>query len=139
MEEPRTRAFRYAGRGGSGAFAWMMQRLSGLALIILTVGHYLMMHYKPASGHTWDAVASRLSDPIFVGLYAAFLILAMYHGVQGIWNIIRDFKLKPVVSMSIFGFLLVVSLIFLGIGLNTVFTFNPHAGEQPATAAVAGH
>lgn len=137
MEETRTRAFRFKGRGGSGAFAWLMQRLSGLALIVLTVGHYIMVHYQPASGHTWDAVVSRLSSPVFVGLYAAFLVLGMYHGIQGIWNIIRDFKLKPVVSMTLYGLLLVLALIFLGMGLNTLFTFNPHAGE-PSTAAVIG-
>ncbi len=138
MEEPRTRAFRYKGRGGSGAFAWLMQRLSGLALIILTVGHFLMVHYNPDAGHTWDAVVSRMSNPAFIGLYAAFLILGMYHGVQGIWNIIRDFKLKPIVAISIFGVLVVVSLVFLGMGLNTLFTFDPNAGAQ-AAASVVGH
>ena len=123
--EPRTRAFRYNGRGGSGAFAWLMQRLSGLALIILTVGHFLMVHYHPDAGHTWDASANRLTNPIFIGLYTAFLILAMYHGVQGMWNIIRDFRLKPAISITLYGILVVLALIFLGIGLNTLFTFNP--------------
>jgi succinate dehydrogenase hydrophobic anchor subunit len=109
-----------------------MQRLSGVALIVLTVGHFIMVHNNPDAGHTWDAVVSRLSNPLFVGLYSAFLILAMYHGMQGIWNVLRDFKLKPVFAMSIFGTLVVLALVFLGMGLNTLFTFNPHAGEIPA-------
>jgi succinate dehydrogenase / fumarate reductase membrane anchor subunit len=123
--EPRTRSFRYNGRGGSGAFAWMMQRLSGLALIILTIGHFLMVHYEPNAGHTWDATVARLTNPMFVGLYTAFLLLGMYHGMQGMWNIIRDFKLKPAISLTLYGILVVMALIFLGIGLNTLFTFNP--------------
>jgi succinate dehydrogenase / fumarate reductase, membrane anchor subunit len=123
--EPRTRSFRYTGRGGSGAFAWLMQRLSGLALILLTLGHFFMVHYHPDAGHTWDATTSRLANPIFVGLYTAFLLLGMYHGIQGMWNIIRDFRLKPAVSITLYGILVVLALVFLGIGLNTLFTFNP--------------
>lgn len=129
--EQRTRSFQYNGRGGSGAFAWLMQRLSGLALIILTLGHFFMVHYTPSSGHTWDAVAARLTNPVFIGLYTAFLILAMYHGVQGIWNIIRDFKFKPIVTMILYGLLIVVSLVFLGIGLNTIYSFDPNKTSNP--------
>jgi succinate dehydrogenase / fumarate reductase membrane anchor subunit len=103
----------------------MMQRLSGLALIILTIGHFLMVHYEPNAGHTWDATVARLTNPMFVGLYTAFLLLGMYHGMQGMWNIIRDFKLKPAISLTLYGILVVMALIFLGIGLNTLFTFNP--------------
>jgi succinate dehydrogenase hydrophobic anchor subunit len=62
---------------------------------------------------------------MFVGLYTAFLLLGMYHGIQGMWNIIRDFKLKPAISLTLYGILVVMALIFLGIGLNTLFTFNP--------------
>jgi len=138
MQEARKRSFRYQGSGRSGALAWLLQRLSGLALSVLTVGHFIMVHYEPKAGHTWDAVASRLTNPMFVGLYTAFLILAMYHGVQGIWNIIRDFRLKPIFAISLYGLLIVVSLIFLGIGLNTLFTFNPNAGMEPAMTVV-GH
>lgn len=134
MSEPRTRSFQYTGRGKSGAFAWLMQRLSGLALIVLTIGHFLMVHYKPSSGHTWDAVVSRLSSPMFVGLYTAFLILGMYHGVQGLWNIIRDFKLNPVLTMILYGVLVVAALVFLGVGLNTLFTFDPNAGASAVSA-----
>lgn len=132
--ENRKRSFQYLGRGGSGAFAWIMQRLSGLALIVLTLGHFFMVHSSADAGHTWKAVSERLTNPAFIGLYTAFLILAMYHGVQGMWNIIRDFKLKPMITMTLFGLFIVISLVFLGIGLNTLFTFDPNAGVQTVTA-----
>ena len=65
--ENRKRSFQYSGRGGSGAFAWIMQRLSGLALIVLTLGHFFMVHSSAAAGHTWKSVSERLTHPALIG------------------------------------------------------------------------
>ena len=113
-----------SGRGGSKA--WMLQRITGIALVVLTVGHYILMHYNPVSGHDYGATAERLSMPIFKGLYLAFITIGMYHGVQGIWNIVRDFKLKAKWSYTIFGLIVIVAVIFVGIGWNTMLTFDPN-------------
>ncbi len=115
----------YAKGKKSGASAWMWQRITGLALVVLTIGHYIMMHYEPKSGHDYGSTASRLSDPVFKGMYLGFITIGMYHGVQGCWNVIRDFKLKPWLSYTLFGTLVILAFIFLGIGYNTVFTFDP--------------
>ena len=115
----------YAKGRKSGAPAWMLQRITGLALVILTVGHYIMMHYTPASGHDYDWTASRLASPMFKGLYLGFITIGMYHGLQGCWNVVRDFKLRPWLTYTIFGSLLVAGVIFLGIGWNTMLTFDP--------------
>src|SRR5579872_5497548 len=80
----------YAKGRTSGAPAWMLQRITGLALVILTVGHYIMMHYTPASGHDYDWTAARLASPLFKGSYLGFITIGMYHGLQGCWNIVRD-------------------------------------------------
>ncbi|HYM20838.1 MAG TPA: hypothetical protein VEW28_07535 [Candidatus Kapabacteria bacterium] len=113
-----------AGRGGSKA--WMLQRITGISLVILTVGHYVLMHYNPKSGHDYGSTADRLSMPIFKGLYLAFITIGMYHGVQGIRNIVRDFKLKAKWSYTIFGVIMIAALIFVGIGWNTMLTFDPN-------------
>ena len=110
----------------SGAPAWMLQRITGLALVILTVGHYIMMHYTPASGHDYDWTAGRLASPIFKGLYLGFITIGMYHGLQGCWNVVQDFKFKPWLTYTIFGTLLVAGIVFVGIGWNTMLTFDPN-------------
>jgi succinate dehydrogenase hydrophobic membrane anchor protein len=113
-------------KGKSGAGAWMFQRISGVALVVLTVGHYFMMHYAAKSGHDFGSTADRLAQPIYKGLYLAFITIGMYHGVQGLWNIVRDFKLKPSMTYTILGCLVVFALIFLGMGWNTMLTFDPN-------------
>jgi len=116
----------YAKGKKSGAPAWMLQRITGLALVILTVGHYIMMHYTPASGHDYDWTAGRLASPIFKGLYLGFITIGMYHGLQGCWNVVRDFKFSKWLTYTIFGTLLVAGIVFVGIGWNTMLTFDPN-------------
>ena len=109
----------------SGASGWWLQRLTGLALVVLTVGHYILMHYNPVSGHDYGETASRLASPWFAGTYLAFITIGMYHGLQGVWNIVRDFKFKPVIGMSIFFVIVIAGIIFVGMGWNTILTFDP--------------
>ena len=62
MAQETPRSFRYPGRGNTGgAFNWLLQRLSGVALIILAVGHYLLVHSSPEQGHTWAASSRNAS------------------------------------------------------------------------------
>jgi len=103
----------------------MWQRITGLALVVLTVGHYILMHYNPVSGHDYDATAQRLSMPIFKGLYLAFITIGMYHGLQGVYNVIRDFKLRQWLHLTIWGIVLLTGIFMLGLGWNTMLTFDP--------------
>lgn len=109
----------------SGASRWWLVRITGLALIPLLVGHYILMHYNPASGHDYGETASRLASPWFKGLYLSFITIGMYHGLIGMWNIIRDYKMKPIVGMTIFGILIVAGTVFLALGWNTILSFDP--------------
>ena len=116
----------YAKGKKSGAPAWMLQRVTGLLLVILTVGHYIMMHYTPASGHDYDWTAGRLASPMFKGLYLGFITIGMYHGLQGCWNVVRDFKFSKWLTYTIFGAILIAGVVFVGIGWNTMLTFDPN-------------
>jgi succinate dehydrogenase / fumarate reductase, membrane anchor subunit len=110
----------------SGAPGWMLQRITGIALIVLTIGHYIWMHYNPASGHDFSHTAERLKQPVFVGMYILFVVTGMYHGIQGMWNIIRDFKLRKSITWTLYGIMITLAIIFVGIGINTVLTFDPN-------------
>ncbi|MDP4200398.1 MAG: succinate dehydrogenase, hydrophobic membrane anchor protein [Bacteroidota bacterium] len=115
----------YSRPKSSGASAWWLVRISGIALIPLLVGHYILMHYNPASGHDYGETASRLASPWFKGLYLGFITIGMYHGLVGIWNIMRDYKMKPLLGRTLFGLLVVAGIIFVAVGWNTILTFDP--------------
>ena len=67
-------------------------------------------------GRRFESVLSKLG----------FITIGMYHGLQGCWNVVRDFKLRPWLTYTIFGTLLVLGVIFVGMGWNTMLTFDPN-------------
>jgi succinate dehydrogenase / fumarate reductase membrane anchor subunit len=85
------------------------------------IGHYILMHYTPESGHTYDAVLARMQSNWYRVLDLTFVVLAMYHGMNGIWGIFRDYKLKPWQSVTIVGFLIITGLAFSLWGIKTIF------------------
>lgn len=106
------------------AFAWYFQRISGLLLVLFTLGHFFMVHWTEMSGHDFNRSVDRLSDPIFQFLYLGFIVLGMYHGVQGMWNILRDFKLPRPVYLGALVVLIGAALFFTYLGFDTVLSVH---------------
>ncbi|MCX7878457.1 MAG: hypothetical protein N2510_07445, partial [Ignavibacteria bacterium] len=99
----------------------VFQRISGLILVVMMIGHYILMHYNPESGHTYDAVLARMQSNWYRVFDLTFLVLGMYHGLNGVWGIFRDYKLKQWQSISILGTLIILGLAFTLWGIKTIF------------------
>ncbi len=113
-----------AQRSTRRALSWYLQRITGVFLLIFALGHYFMVHWTESSGHTFDATVARLQNPIYVFLYLGFVLLGFYHGLQGIWNIIRDFKLpKAVYTLSAI-VLFLLGAYFVYLGFDTVLSID---------------
>jgi succinate dehydrogenase hydrophobic anchor subunit len=80
---------------------WMLHILAGLALVFLLGMHMGVMHmgglmgllYQPPAGTDavdWAAVAERGRDTATFVLYILFLLLALYHGLYGLWSILIE-------------------------------------------------
>lgn len=85
----------FIGSKNSGALKWYMQRITGIVLVVLLVGHYILMHATPDSGHTYQAVMERLHSPVWKIIDLTFVTLGLWHGLNGVWNVIRDYEIKP--------------------------------------------
>ncbi|MGV8017395.1 MAG: succinate dehydrogenase, hydrophobic membrane anchor protein [Ignavibacteria bacterium] len=114
--------YRYQSSKNSGATSWVLQRISGLALVVLMIGHYILMHYTPDSGHTYDAVLGRMQFSWYRIIDLVFVTLGLYHGLNGIWGIFRDYTLKPWLKMSILTSLFILGIAFLAWGYNIIFS-----------------
>lgn len=113
--------YRYQSSKNSGASSWVLQRISGLVLVVLMIGHYILMHYHPDSGHTYDAVLGRMQFSWYRIIDLVFLTLGMYHGLNGIWGIFRDYNLKPWLKLSILTSLFILGIAFVAWGYNIIF------------------
>lgn len=76
------------------AVEWYLQRITGALLIILLVAHYWVEHYamEPLrKGQlTYEVIFARISNPYWQATDISFLLIALYHGLSGLRNVILD-------------------------------------------------
>ena len=106
-----------------GAIPWFLQRVTGIVLLFVMIGHYILMHYNIDSGHSYDAVLSRMQNPFYKGLQMTFVVLGIYHGINGTWSVIRDFKLNKVVTWTLYSLLVISGVVISLIGITTLMSF----------------
>jgi succinate dehydrogenase / fumarate reductase, membrane anchor subunit len=108
----------------AGALRWLLQRVTGIALLIFLLTHFIITHYYPVGEITFAKVAARLSQPDWKFFNLAFLILCLYHGVNGGWSILEDYLKKGWFRLTLFGIMLIVALSLLIWGTLTIFDFR---------------
>ncbi len=75
---------------------WYLQRITGAALVILLVAHFWVEHFMSREllrGElSYQAILARISNPLWQSIDIAFLIIALYHGLNGLRNIVLDYS-----------------------------------------------
>lgn len=115
--------YKHLGSRSSGAPGWLFQRITGLVLAVAMVGHYILMHYTPSSGHEFASTFARMQNPWWKVFYLTFVVVGLYHGLNGVWSIFRDYKMKRWQSMTILGFILIAGISFAVFGFMNVLSF----------------
>jgi succinate dehydrogenase hydrophobic anchor subunit len=106
------------------AYAWYWQRISGILLVIFTLGHYVTVHWTEAAGHSFQSSVERLANPLFQFWYLGFVVLGFYHGVQGLYNILRDYKLPRALLWGVMAVVIAAALYFTYLGFDTVLSVH---------------
>jgi len=75
---------------------WYLQRITGALLIVLLTAHFWVEHFMSAELRrgdlTYDAILGRISNPVWQFIDISFLLVALYHGLNGLRNIILDYS-----------------------------------------------
>ena len=117
-------AYKYEGSSTSGSFGWFFQRITGAILFIQVLVHFYIAHNTWDAGHDWTTIVQRLSSPYMKAFYLVFVLLGLYHGLNGLWSIIQDYHLSSGIRKLIFGIIFTFG-IFLGVlGFITILTLN---------------
>jgi succinate dehydrogenase / fumarate reductase membrane anchor subunit len=113
---------------GRERFWWYFMRLSGLALVILALGHMFIMHVLvQLTGGEIDFafVQSRWGTPFWRIYDLLLLVLAFVHGANGARIVIGDYVTNRTGRSLIVGILLVISGIWLVLGMAVIAFFDP--------------
>ncbi len=97
----RPRAVPPSGRGGS--LAWILQAVSGVALIVLLGVHIVAQHFVVKGGlRDYAQVVSYLSNPLVLAVESLFVVVLIWHAMLGIRAVLFDFgfsaKTEAVIS-----------------------------------------
>jgi succinate dehydrogenase / fumarate reductase membrane anchor subunit len=127
----------WAGRerpiGGMELWAWLFMRISGLALVLLAVGHVIVVHLLDEGVGRVDFgfVATRWASPLWRTWDWALLVLALVHGVIGLRNIILDYVRPAGVRLALTSAFVLLGFAMFVLGTVVVFTFD--ASKWPGT------
>lgn len=105
----------------SGRLQWMMQRVSAVLLLFLAFLHFGIQHFTPDAVSTGLTVVARMNDPYWQAYYIVFIVLAMYHGINGLIGICYDYAPKPLTRGIAAMVLWSLGIYFAVLGLTNVF------------------
>jgi succinate dehydrogenase / fumarate reductase membrane anchor subunit len=115
---------------GRERFWWYFMRLSGLALVLLALGHMFIMHVLVGlTGGEIDFafVQSRWGSPFWRIYDFLLLLLAFIHGANGTRVVIGDYVANRTARGLLVGILLVLAGIWLVLGMAIILFFDPNS------------
>jgi succinate dehydrogenase hydrophobic anchor subunit len=104
--------------------AWLLQRFSAVLLLFFMFVHLLASHF-PAREITFNDTLTRLAFTEWKLFYVAFLAVVLYHAMNGLWAVISDFDALARYRRSILAGVWLVGLVFLYLGAEVIWVFNP--------------
>ena len=127
LDDPRAPR-RRAGIPNFEKYAWLFMRASGVALVVLALGHLFVMLMWDDGVYRIDFnyVAQRWHSPFWQLWDLLLLWLAQLHGGNGLRTIIDDYSRRESTRL-VLNTLLVLSMVFtLVLGTYVLLTFDPN-------------
>lgn len=115
--------YRESGRSG-GALPWLLQRISGIYLAVILLVHVLYLHVFIEGEISYAAIAHRVATPLWKTINLSFLVVALFHGLYGLWIVLEDYIHKDWLRVLVYGVIVTVALVFTVYGALTMLTFQ---------------
>src|ERR1051326_7441341 len=76
--------------------SWYLQRITGGLLLLLLTAHFWVEHFMSAElrrgNLTYEAILGRIANPLWQSIDIGFLLIALFHGLNGLRNVILDYS-----------------------------------------------
>ncbi|MBK1789321.1 succinate dehydrogenase hydrophobic membrane anchor subunit [Prauserella cavernicola] len=128
LDKPRAPRRPAARRSNFELYSWLFMRISGLALVVLVLGHLFIMNILDGGVHrlNFAFVAGRWASPFWQFWDLSMLWLAELHGGNGLRTIIDDYARKDSTRFWLKMLLYVSMAVILVLGTLVIFTFDPN-------------
>jgi succinate dehydrogenase / fumarate reductase membrane anchor subunit len=106
-------------------YSWFFMRISGLALVLLVLVHFGVMHlYYGVMRIDWSVVAMRYQTPFWRMYDLLLLLLALTHGLNGAKIVIDDYVHGRGWRVAVLSCLGVLGAVLMVMGAFTILTFT---------------
>jgi len=110
---------------GADRLVWYFFRVSGVALVVLALGHLFITHYANVpSETTFDFVSKRWANPLWRSFDWLLLLFALWHGMLGLRISITDYIRRDGWRVLASSINWVVAIVITVIGTMTIITFD---------------
>ena len=100
----------------SGAFHWLFQRITGILIAGVLVIHIGAVHF--------GASPVDLGSPFWKFFHVGFVIMLLYHILNGFWLMVEDYIHCNGLRVTLFGVAWIVGVSFLILGFVTLVPFG---------------
>ena len=99
-----------------GSWAWILHRLSGLALIFYLTLHIWVINTLTMGPEKFNSVTQFLSSPLFKLLEVGLWGVILYHAFNGIRVVIVDFFKGSLMHKKLFAVLIAIAFVLWALG-----------------------
>ncbi len=110
-----------------GALPWLLQRISGVYLAVILLIHVINLHVLLDGEVSFAAISERVATPMWKTLNISFLVIALFHGLYGLWVVLEDYIHKGWMRILIYSVIAAIAVVFTIFGTLTMITFQ-HGG-----------
>jgi succinate dehydrogenase / fumarate reductase, membrane anchor subunit len=108
-------------RNNWGSISWLFMRISALALIILTLGHFAIQHvFNDVHNLDLNFVAARWSSVGWRIYDALLLTIGLAHGLNGLRIVADDYVVNKRWNQAVRWAILIVAIILIIVGAVAV-------------------
>ncbi|QFZ23323.1 succinate dehydrogenase hydrophobic membrane anchor subunit [Saccharothrix syringae] len=128
LDKPRSPRRPAARRSNFELYSWLFMRISGVALVVLVLGHLFIMNILDGGVHriNFGFVAGRWASPFWQFWDLLMLWLAQIHGGNGLRTVINDYARKDSTRFWLKVLLYTSMVLVVGLGTYVIFTFDPN-------------
>lgn len=107
-----------------GAIWWLFQRITGVYLAVVLFLHVWILHYLLEDELRYSAIADRLSTPLWKTIDISFLVVALFHGLYGLWIVLDDYIHLGWLRVLVYAAISIVALVAVTLGILTILPFQ---------------
>jgi succinate dehydrogenase / fumarate reductase cytochrome b subunit len=111
------------GYPGGGMWSWLLQRVTGLLLVVYLFIHLWVLHYANMGEVTFDRILSRLQSPAFLVFDLMLLALVIFHALNGVMMVVIDLGIGQRAQRMLFWGLVLLGLALFLFGVYALWPF----------------